>query len=284
MILRPRSLLPLAVAAALAAPMFAPSTADAGVRIRIGGGVSVSGRIHVGPRVDVRVRRPRVIRYRPARLRIGGAIYVGGGAYYGPRFASPPPEAPPSCDCDTSVGAYYPGVATTAPVYVEPELPRFGIGVAAGSIDNENDVAGSDVALLARLRLSRSGSLELEGELGKSELEDSQRIDRRIGGALIWNLAPRNRLVPYLVGAMGVTQVELADDWTTDQSYGEVGIGLTYKLSRNLQIGADIRAGSKTEVERETRGGSDTLPLSIAPPDDQAENYTRGRISAMLYF
>jgi hypothetical protein len=284
MMLRSRLLLPLTVAVALAAPMLTPSTADAGVRIRIGGGVKVKvgGHVHVGPRVSARVRRPHVVRYRPARLRIGGAIYIGGGAYYGTRFAQPPPPEPP-CDCDTGVAPYYPGVTTPATVYVAPELPRFGIGVSAGSVDNENDVSGSDVALLARLRLTRSGSLELEGELGKSELEDSQRIDRRLGGALVWNLAPRNRLVPYLVGGMGVTQVQLADDWTTDQSYGEVGVGLTYKLSPRLHIGADLRAGSRTEVERETRTPDDTLSISLAP-DEEGENYTRGRLSAMLYF
>ena len=285
MILRPRSLLPLAAAAALVAPLFVSSPADAGVRIHIGGGVRVSGHVRVGgPRVHARVHRPHVVRYHPRRLRIGGSIYFGGGAYFGTRFAEPPP---PPCDCDggpSMAPAYYPGVQTPAAVYVAPALPRFGLGVAAGQLETKGGVAGSDLALLAHLRLTRSGSLELEGEVAKTALQDSTRIDRRIGGALIWNLTPRNRLVPYLLGGMGVTQVDMADDWTTDQKYGELGVGLTYKVSPRLQIGADFRAGSRTDIEHRGRMPTDGLAREIAPPANEPEQYTRGRLSAMLYF
>jgi hypothetical protein len=274
----------LAALAAVALPLAAPSPAQADVRVRVGGGVRVRVGGHARVRIPViRVHRPRMTPWARPRLRVAGTIYVGGGVYYDDGFAPPPPPPAPACDCE-GPPAYYPPV-TTAPIVAavapEPELPRLGIGVAAGSVDTKDGVSGSDLALIARLRLSRNGGLELEGELGKSELEDSSRVDRRLGGSLIWNLSPRSTWNLYLLGGLGVTQVDVGDDWSTDQSYGELGIGLRLKVTPRFHIAGDVRAGSRSQVDDEM---PTVLNRQIAPPADDTEDYTRARLSAMVYF
>jgi len=280
-----RTLLTAALAAATFVGTEAASVSDAraDVRIRVGGSahVRVGGGVRVrAPRVHWRVRRPAPP---PLRIRVGGSIWVGGG-YYGPRFAPPPP---PPADCDCGPGNYYPVVAQpTAGVYVapapRPALPRWGIGVAAGGVDVEGHDAGDDLALLGRLRLTPRW--QLEGEIGKSELEDGSRVDRRLGAGLNFEFSPYNRFTPYLVGSMGVTQVEVASgDYESSQSFGEVGIGLRLAVTPRIHLAGDIRAGSRAAIEDEPRP-LDAAARSIAPPEDESEEYTRARLSAVLFF
>jgi hypothetical protein len=256
--------------------------ASADVRIRVGG----SAHIRVGGGVRVRthhvrwrVRRPPPP---PLRIRVGGAIWVGGG-YYEPRFSAPPPP-PPDCDCGS--GNYYPVVAQpSAGVYVapaRPALPRFGVGVAAGGVDVEGQDAGDDLALIGRLRLTPRW--QLEGEIGKSELADGSRVDRRLGAGLNFEFSPYNRFTPYLVGSLGVTEVEVASgEYEAAQSFGEVGIGLRYAITPRIHLSGDIRAGSRSAIDDEPRP-LDAAARSIAPPDDESEEYTRARLSAVLFF
>jgi hypothetical protein len=247
--------------------------------------------VHIGGHAHVRVGGPRVryriVRRRPApvRVHVGGTIWVGGG-YYGPRFAPPPPPPSNYCDCDD--GGYYgpvrpaPSTAVyTAPVARAP-LPRFGIGIAAGGVDVEGQHAGSDLALFGRYRLTPG--LAIEGEIGKNELADGQRVDRRLGASLLYELGAYNKWAPYGVAGIGVSQVDVGDgDYQSDQSYAEIGVGLRLALTRKLHVAADIRAGSRDQMS------SDPTPLdaasrSVTPVADESEEYTRMRLSAMLYF
>lgn len=283
------------ITAALASAVFggvslaAESEANADVRIRVGGRAHVRGSAHVriggvrvrGPQVRWRVRRPAPP---PMRVHVGGAIWVGGG-YYGPRFA-PPPPAPAYVDPCCVAPNYHPVVpaASTyavAPV-ARPALPRWGVGVAAGGVSVEGQDAGDDLALLGRLRLTPR--LLLEGEIGKSELGDGSRVDRRLGGSLAFEFSPYNRFTPYVVGGLGVTQVEVSDGaYESAQSFGEIGIGLRYAITPRVHLAGDIRAGSRSEMTDEARP-LDAAARSIAPPEEESEEYTRARLSAVLYF
>ena len=279
-----RILLPAALASTCFLGIEAASISDAqaDVRIRVGGSahIKVGGRVRVrAPHVRWRVRRPPPP---PLRIHVGGAIWVGGG-YYGPRYAAPPP---PPADCDCGPGNYYPVVAQpTEGVYVapaRPALPRWGVGVAAGGVDVEGQDAGDDLALVGRLRLTPRW--QLEGEFGKSELEDGSRVDRRLGAGLNFEFSPYNRFTPYLVGSMGVTQVEVAaGEYESSQSFGEVGIGLRYALTPRIHLAGDIRAGSRAAIDDEPQP-LDAAARSVAPPDDESEEYTRARLSAVLFF
>ncbi len=168
-----------------------------------------------------------------------------------------------------------------ATAYSRPELPRWGLGVAAGGVDVQGEAAGDDLALIGRMRLTPGWSLE--GEIGKSELADGSRVDRRLGASLIWELSAYNRWSPYVVGGMGVTQVNVGDDaYETTQEFGEIGVGLRWAVSPRVHLGADIRAGSRS-------ASGDAMPLdtatrAISPPADESEEYTRARLSGVLYF
>lgn len=285
--------------AAAAFPIAATSSpaAAGGVHVRIGG--HAGGHVHVG-HWGVRGGghwsghvswgyHPRHYHwaYRP-RVRVGGSIWVGTYynpyPYYYPTFASPPPAQPP-CECGPS--AYYPPVypaptTAVAAVAPAPELPRFGIGVFGGGSSTAGKADSNDVGLLGRLRLSRG--LLFEGELGKSEMADSQRVDRRLEGALVWEIGADNAWAPYLLAGVGGTRADTADT-TATQGFGEVGAGLRWALTPHFHITADIRAGSRGTVQ--DSGTQPVLARDIAPPpagSGQTENYTRGRLAAILYF
>jgi hypothetical protein len=282
-----RSTLIATALATMAVSAIAEGDASADIRVRIGGGshIRVGGGWHVRtPRVHW---RPRWHYARPAyRVHIGGAIWLGGGYYTRPYAAPPPPPA--YCDCGPStVPSYYPvspGPATYAAAAPAPRLPTFGIGLFAGGVDVEGDHVGEDYGVIGRLRLSRG--LLVEGEVGKNELEDGARVDRRLGGGLVWEMSPFNRWSPYLLGSLGVTQVDVGDgDFSTTQSFGELGIGLRWAISPSLHLAADVRAGSRQNVDEEGTRPSVGIGRAVAPPaGDEGEQYTRARLSAILYF
>jgi hypothetical protein len=260
-----------------------PKQAVADIRVSIGGGVRIGS-----PRWRQPVYRPY---YRPHHA-IGGAIWIGGGSYSGyggyRTYAAPPPE--PTCNCGPgAVPSYYPGYYSTAqPAYTAPAapapLPRFGIGAFAGSFES-NGEPGRDLGLMARLRLS--GGWLLEGEVGASEFQSAhdQGLDpqRRMGAALVYEIVARNSWAPYLVAGMGAVQSMHQSD---PQGFGELGIGLRWALTDNLHLAVDIRAGNQGKPDEAV--DAPTAARVVIPNDpsfsDSGEDYTRGRLSAMLYF
>lgn len=295
----PKKLLPIGLATLMAAPIMLGQvgSADADVRVRVGGKIKV--RVHTRVRVRPRRWRVRTWTRRPhIRLHIGAWGYAGivtGG------FAQPPPPPPPpnvGYDCEPDVPAYYTEppppppayrprrpLPPSAPVIVRTRhrqpLPRLAIGAFAGSMEVENGAEGADVGLLARYRLGRH--LFIEGEIGKSELADGDRVDKRMGGALLWDFNARAKLSPHLLVGAGITRAEVGADWNQEQRYGEVGAGLTYRLTRNLQLGVDIRAGSRSGAD-DAPDSMDPVLRSVAPAVNQEESYTRARLSALMYF
>lgn len=255
-------------------------TAEAG-HVRFGGGVHVSARWHGG--VSVRYARPA---WRP---RLGGSIYVGG--YYQPRsyYYYYSPEYVPSYYS----GSYYPvqpaaaAPGVVAAVAPEPSLPTFGIGVFAGGTNVEDQQDSSDVGLLGRLRLTQG--LLLEAELGKTSFQNDLRVDRRIGGSLIWEIGAQNSLAPYLLGGLGVQQADVGGSFTTTQDFGELGVGLRWSLSRNLALTLDVRAGRRQTIDSNQPDAIPVAARTIAPPPggsggNATEDYTRGRLAAILSF
>lgn len=278
------SLLALSTGAFVAASATSAAPAHAEIRVHIGG----SAHVRVGG--GVRVRVPQVRWYRrhyappPPHVAVSGHIWLGGGYYSGPNYAPPPPPAP-TCDCGPSqVPSYYPvsappvAYASAAPV---PALSRWGVGVFAGGVDVEGQPEGSDLGLLGRYRLSPS--LAIEGEIGKTELASGARVDRRLGAGLVWEAWAHNRLAPYLVGSVGVTQAEVGGDWSTNQNFGELGVGLRWRVTPSIDLAADVRAGSRSSIADEAPP-TDVASRMLAPSTDSAEEYSRARLSALINF
>jgi hypothetical protein len=235
--------------------------------------------------------------YRPHTWGVRGRVYVGGYRpyYYRPYYAYyyPVPAYYGSTyypvEAEPTVAA--PGVA--AAVVAEPELPKFGIGVYAGGVstdfNTQTNTSETDLGLLARFRLTPG--LILEGELGKTATSvngvDNVRVDRRLGGSLVYEIGAYNRLAPYLLAGLGVNQANVDGDYNTTQDYGEIGVGLRYAFSRNFHLAFDVRAGTRSSVS-----GDNTDPVvgaarTVTPPSSdsgQSEDYTRARLSAFLYF
>lgn len=226
--------------------------------------------------------------WRP-RSWFGGSVWVGRGYYYPrPYYYYYAPEYVPSY-----YGAsYYPVQPTAAPGIVaatvapRPPMPSFGLGVFAGGSNVQDKQDSSDLGALARLRLT-SGLL-VEGEIGKTSFKDDLRIDRRIGGSLIYEIGARNTFAPYLLAGLGVQQADVDGSFTTTQDFGEIGVGLRWALSRNLHLTFDLRAGSRNTIDSNQPDVVSSAARTIAPPsgttDSNTEDYTRGRLAAILTF
>jgi hypothetical protein len=237
----------------------------------------------------VRFARPV---WRP-RVWFGGSVWIGGGYYYYPRpyyYYYYGPEYVPSY-----YGSYYPVQPTAAPGVAapiappRPSLPTFGIGVFAGgsSVQNvDNKLDTSDLGALARLRLTPG--LLIEGEIAKTSFKDNTRVDRRIGGSLIFEIGAHNSFAPYLLAGGGVQQADVDGAFTTTQDFGEIGVGLRWALSRNLHLAFDIRAGRSKTVDTNQPDMVTNTARSVAPPTgstgDNTEDFTRGRLAAILNF
>lgn len=286
---RPHSFLVLGAAIGLSTLLHG-GTADAG-RVHFSGGAHARGQVrwHGGGRVSTRFARPV---WRP-RVWFGGSVWVGRGYYYPrPYYYYYAPEYVPSY----YGSSYYPVqpaaapgvVAATAPA--RPAPPTFGIGVFAGgsSVQNlQNQQDTSDLGALARLRLTPG--LLVEGEIAKASFEGDQRVDRRIGGSLVYEIGARNSLAPYLLAGVGVQQADVDGNFTTRQNFGEIGVGLRWALSRSLHLAFDIRAGRSNTIDSNQPDVVSNAARTIAPPsgsdgDAISEDYTRGRLAAILNF
>jgi hypothetical protein len=206
------------------------------------------------------------------------------------------------------VGSYYPADTTyTTPGVTAivapppPPLPKLGVGVFGGMVNTDYNTATNtsenDLGLLARYRIT--DGLIVEGELGRvttsvknpdGSTTDNARVDRRLGGTLIWEIGARNRLAPYVLGGLGVQQASVNGDYNTTQDYAEIGAGLRLALTPHLHIAFDVRAGQLSSVSNDSPSmlPPNTTASMVAPPpsssSNNSEDYTRARLSAILYF
>jgi hypothetical protein len=277
-----------------------------------GGGVHYGASVHVGGYGGAHwAARPGAWGYRggyhPGYWGVRGHVWVGG---YHPYYYYPSYYYYANPYYTESVPSYYPvqpgyaGPSMTPVVVAQPPLPKLGIGLFAGGVstdyNTQTNTSETDVGVLARYRLT--DSLLVEGELGKISTSvtdpqsgatvDNARVDRRLGGSLIYEIGPRNQLAPYVLAGMGVEQASVNGNYNTTQDYGEIGLGLRLALSRNFHVTFDVRAGQRTSVSSPDM--AQTLPPNttasmVAPPPasgttNNAEDYTRARLSAILYF
>src|SRR5688572_6379633 len=247
----------LAVAAvASAAAIAMPDTAQAQVRVHVGGSVTIGGTVQVGYRHRGR-RLRRIHRPRPVN------VY-----YYYPTYADPPPPPAPAESCCQCTESCAPAAPAPAPQYAPPAYtpapavyqtyqrePRFGIGLRASSLvldANEADEDGEPaegMGLLLRFRLR--SNVELELDIGHDKFVESNREDTRLGAALYLPLT-RGRLAPYLVVGAGVNAIQIMEDADPiQQGYVEAGAGLAWKLAPRFVVSGDVRWSARKEMREE---------------------------------
>lgn len=261
-------------------------------RWRFGGGGQVRVHAQAAPGgVSVRYSRPA---YRAPVARswgISGHIYVGSYPryrYYRPYYVYTP--VPSYYGYHTTT--YYPvqphvSTTTTVVAPARPELPKFGVGLFAGGISVEDQQESSDLGLLARFRLTPG--LLLEGELGKTSYPNDLRVDRRLGASLVYEIGAYNKFAPYVLAGLGAQQADIGGgQYTTTQNFAEIGVGLRLAVTPKFHILGDIRAGSRDTMSEEgVVVDGNTMAREVMPPSSdssESEEYTRARLSAVVYF
>lgn len=286
----------LAAASALALGTFVEmDSAEAG-RYRFSGGGRVHARVHGGVSVHWGSRPV----YRPSYRRnysVGGRIYVGprysyyprARYYYYPRYYYYTPVPSYYGVYQQSYYPVQPAVQPTVAVTAPPPrrmLPRFGVGLFAGGVSVEDQSESSDIGLLGRIRLTNG--LLVEAEVGKTTYEQDLRVDRRLGGSLVYEIGAYNKLAPYVLAGIGVQQADVSGEFQTRQNFGELGVGLRYAFSPNFHVMFDVRAGTRATADSDTvEPATGTVQRSIAPPTQDSgdeEEYARARFAAVLYF
>lgn len=288
--------LPVLLGALVASSLGVSSVAEAQrARVHFSGGVRWSGGVHVSGGTSWHFARPA---WRPHRYHVSGSIYVGPTYYPRPYYVYYPTYVP-----SYYAASYYPvqpavaAPSTVAVVAPRRELPRLGIGLFAGGSSVESQTGDSmhesdDLGLLGRFRITEG--LIIEGELGKMSYDvdgvDNARVDRRLGASLLYEIGARNRWAPYILVGTGVQQAEVGGEFTTTQNYGELGAGLRWAVTPKFHLALELRAGSRATVDSEdmvTTAPAGSAPRVITPPSEssgETEEYTRGRLNAVLYF
>ena len=271
-----------------AAALLQAGTAEAG-RAHFSGSARIGGSVHISGRWHGSAHFGRPYSYWRPRVWVGGGIWYGPSYYYPRSYYYYYPEAVPSY---YGGGSYYPVQPTAAPgvvavAPVEPPLPMLGLGVFAGGSSVKDQQVSSDLGAMLRLRLG--GGLLVEGEIAKTTFKDNERVDRRLGASLVYEIGARNAWAPYLLAGGGVQQADVDGSFTTTQDFGEIGVGLRWALSRNFHLTADVRAGRSKTVDSNQPIIVNGTARSVAPPSgklggDDTEDYTRGRLAAILYF
>jgi hypothetical protein len=117
--------------------------------------------------------------------------------------------------------------------------------------------------------------------------ENDLRVDRRMGASLVWELGVYNKLAPYVLGGMGIQQADVADRYETTQNYAELGVGLRYALTPKFHVAFDVRAGSRVSGDTEDSSpelGATSRSVVSPPSSEEGEEFTRARLSAVMYF
>ncbi len=289
-----RSVALLVGALGLATTLLHSETAEAGRgRVWFGGG----GGVRIGGHVSGSVHwsSPPRSSWRPRTWSVGGSIWVGQN--YAPRYYRPyyyQPQYVPSYYGESNYypvapAAYAPGVVAVV-ADPRPDLPKLGIGLFAGGVSVQDQDDSNDMGVVGRLRLGNGGML-IEGELGKTHYTNDLRVDRRLGASLIWEIGARNRFAPYLLVGLGVQQADVGNEFTTTQNFAELGVGVRYAVTPHFHLTADVRSGTRDTMSSDsppTTNVDGTVARTVAPPSPTAandnENYTRARLSAILYF
>lgn len=259
------SLLKLVGASAALILTVQTQTAQAdGFSIAVGGSIDLGASVHVNiaPLVEV----VEVL----ANIDVGVAIYSEPPpppvvvAVYSER---PPPPPPPIYYVEEAV--------VPAP---RPQMRRWAMGAFAGTVDVDGQEVGSDIGLLARYRATRGLSVEVEA--AQSKLANGGRLDRRLGASLLYDLAPSRRLSPSLLVGGGYGQTEIGDgEFHAQQAFAEVGVGLTFRATKSLQVIADARFGA--------RDSSEEVSYKLVGPEpsyNEDEHYSRARLGLLLFF
>src|SRR5262249_3680602 len=116
---------------------------------------------------------------------------------------------------------------------------------------------------------------------------DNLRVDRRLGVSLLYEIGARNRFAPYVLVGTGVQQAQVNGDYSTTQDYGELGAGIRFAVTPNFHLTFDVRAGSRQSVSNDQTMPVAGVARTITPPTSDSgngEDYTRGRLAAILYF
>jgi hypothetical protein len=188
-------------------------------------------------------------------------------------LAGSPPPASPAC------GA---GAVASAARTAEPGLPRVGLGAFGGAARAEGSEAGTELGLVARLRVLRP--LAVEAELSTTGRTGGGASDERIGGALLLHLLPGAALSPYVAGGGGFARAELDGDAVRARgAYGEIGVGLEWTVLPHLALFADARAGVQRREEREDPRGA-LARSSGGDPAGGGERFARARVGGLLQF
>jgi len=133
--------------------------------------------------------------------------------------------------------------------------PTVAVAAAVGETYVGDSRDASTVTLEGRLGFGR---LEFAGELAKSEYDDEQRTDRRVGGSIYLHLS-KGTLRPVLSVGGGLLRAEHRGGLVWDMAYGQVGAGMLRKLSEQVDLGVEAIIGRRKML----RSNDVIMPLAL---------------------
>lgn len=139
--------------------------------------------------------------------------------------------------------------------------PRLALGATYGRVGVDTGQQGVSLGLQGRLNLGR---MALVLEVGKEELEELGRTDRRVGGSAQWQLT-RGTVAPYVRAGGGlIRSSSFGGSLVHDDLFGQAGAGVVMRLSPRVSFTADAVFGQR---ERLRWVSQDVIALTIYVPE-----------------
>jgi hypothetical protein len=152
--------------------------------------------------------------------------------------------------------------------------PRLAVGAVYGRVGVDSGHHGTSIGIQGQLRL---GQISLVGEIGKEELDDLSRTDRRVGASIQWRLT-RGVVEPYIRAGGGIVRSEaFAGGLVYDDLFGEAGGGIAFRLSPRLSVTADAMFGKRDRLRWVSQ---DVILLSIYLPE--TTRYSRVSVGLVI--
>ncbi len=160
------------------------------------------------------------------------------------------------------------------------ETGRIGIGGAVGHEWQIDQRDGDQLSLLGQFRLTPRTTLE--AEYGRTEYDDGNDVDRRLGGALAFQVGRLAFLSPFIVaggGAIGEGR----------DPYLEAGGGIKFPVTRNIVLMLDVRSGKRWGQDEASGNGVGPQPMAnVVQPENRGSvgdvKYSRWRLVGMIFF
>lgn len=156
------------------------------------------------------------------------------------------------------------------------------VGVSHDEVDARRGITGNQtIGLFGRFDLTRHLAGQLD--ISKYDRTTDNMVVRTATATVLYRLSVGSSLVPSAMIGWGIDVG--SNSWGDDTGvHLEAGLGLEYRASASLSLGAELRIGSRAAEQYAYADGKSGPIIEFPAPHLSASDYRLGRLWAGLRF